>query len=309
MTRDDIRKLIGGYATGTLTESERRVLFEAAMEDQDLFDELAREQVLKETLEQPGARQRLIASLGNPPRRKWWRKPLAWSAIGGVAVATLALAFLLRPKPVVQTMARLETVQPSALTAPQAPAPAKPVEVPKENRPLAKDARDAKSADRESDKAAMLDKLAAPASAREAEKKDEPAAAQPKALARQGAPFADAPQSNRIALAPGLRGALVPVRFGFDYSLEDQELVIKFAADGFFSIHFSPGLDTIVGSPVKAGSTRREHIPNNATEASIVFTALPQHNSGGVALTREDKNGTVEDPSKERIDLLLRFYP
>ena len=31
MSRDDIRKLLGGYATDTLSEEERRTLFEAAL--------------------------------------------------------------------------------------------------------------------------------------------------------------------------------------------------------------------------------------------------------------------------------------
>ena len=66
MTPDDARKLLGGYATGSLTEAERTALFEAALEDQDLFDELAGEQVLKEVLDEPGARQRLIAALEPP---------------------------------------------------------------------------------------------------------------------------------------------------------------------------------------------------------------------------------------------------
>ena len=61
MSQDETRKLLGGYATDSLTEAERRVLFEAALQDQELFDELAGEQVLKEVLDEPGARQRLIA--------------------------------------------------------------------------------------------------------------------------------------------------------------------------------------------------------------------------------------------------------
>jgi len=34
MTPDEARKLLGGYATGSLTEAERTALFEAALEDQ-----------------------------------------------------------------------------------------------------------------------------------------------------------------------------------------------------------------------------------------------------------------------------------
>ena len=56
MTADEARKLLGGYATGSLTEAERKVLFEAALQDQELFDELAGEQVLKEVLDEPGTR-------------------------------------------------------------------------------------------------------------------------------------------------------------------------------------------------------------------------------------------------------------
>ncbi len=41
MTQDEIRKLLGGYATNALTADERRMLFEAALEDQELFNALA----------------------------------------------------------------------------------------------------------------------------------------------------------------------------------------------------------------------------------------------------------------------------
>src|ERR1017187_7593148 len=41
MSREEIQKLLGGYATDTLSEAERRALFEAAIEDQELFDALA----------------------------------------------------------------------------------------------------------------------------------------------------------------------------------------------------------------------------------------------------------------------------
>ncbi len=85
MSKDEARKLLGGYATGSLTEAERRVLFEAALEDQELFDELAGEQVLKETLDEPGARQRLLVAL-EPPRRH-----RAWLWAGAAATAAIAV--------------------------------------------------------------------------------------------------------------------------------------------------------------------------------------------------------------------------
>lgn len=56
MTPDQIRMLIGGYAAGTLSAEERRILFAAAMEDQTLFDALADEQALKDLLDDPESR-------------------------------------------------------------------------------------------------------------------------------------------------------------------------------------------------------------------------------------------------------------
>ena len=47
MKERDLRKLIGGYATGTLTDDERQALFAAALQDQELFDALADEQAMR----------------------------------------------------------------------------------------------------------------------------------------------------------------------------------------------------------------------------------------------------------------------
>jgi hypothetical protein len=67
MKREDIRKLLGGYATGTLTAEERQALFEAALDDQELFDALTKEQPLRDLLEDPAARARLLAALDDSP--------------------------------------------------------------------------------------------------------------------------------------------------------------------------------------------------------------------------------------------------
>lgn len=60
---EEIRRLMASYATGSLTEAERRMLYEAALDDQDLFDQLAGEHSLKELIEAPGVRDRLVAKL------------------------------------------------------------------------------------------------------------------------------------------------------------------------------------------------------------------------------------------------------
>ncbi len=64
---DEVRKLLGGYATGTLTEEERNLLFSAALQDQELFDALADEEALRELLAEPATRQTLLDQLQRQP--------------------------------------------------------------------------------------------------------------------------------------------------------------------------------------------------------------------------------------------------
>lgn len=95
MSREDVQKLLGGYATGTLTPEERQALFEAALEDQELFDALAREEALREVLSDPAARAQLLAAVDEAPApwyRSWWRPvPMAVLATALLAVTGVAL--------------------------------------------------------------------------------------------------------------------------------------------------------------------------------------------------------------------------
>src|ERR1700683_4472352 len=117
MTGDEIRGLIGGYATGSLSEAERRALLEAALDDQELFDELAREQALKELLEEPGVRTRLTAALApRQPRRLG--KPWVWAAAGAFAIAVIAGIVFFRTPPQPE-----KTVEIAQVTAPATPVP------------------------------------------------------------------------------------------------------------------------------------------------------------------------------------------
>jgi hypothetical protein len=102
MSRDEIQKLLGGYATDTLNEAERNALFEAALEDQELFDALAREQALRDVLREPSARRQLIEALG-PAREpylarawRWFQRPAALAMVGGAAALLIAAGLLLR---------------------------------------------------------------------------------------------------------------------------------------------------------------------------------------------------------------------
>lgn len=98
MSRDEIRKLLSGYATGSLDQAERRALFEAALDDQELFDALAKEEALRDVLEDPSVRQQLIAAL-SPAREpfaarawRWVRQPAGLALAGGLAVLVLGTA-------------------------------------------------------------------------------------------------------------------------------------------------------------------------------------------------------------------------
>ncbi len=79
MSPQEIKKLLGGYATGTLTVEEQQALFAAALEDQELFDAMAREQSLRDLLRDPAARAELLSALDAPARRfgfwQWLRRP------------------------------------------------------------------------------------------------------------------------------------------------------------------------------------------------------------------------------------------
>jgi hypothetical protein len=102
MSRDDIQKLLGGYATDTLSEEERRALFAAALDDQELFDTLAKEQALRDVLQDPSARQQLIDALGparEPFAARAWRRlrqPPVLAMAGGLAVLLIVGGLVLR---------------------------------------------------------------------------------------------------------------------------------------------------------------------------------------------------------------------
>src|SRR5450759_4265085 len=135
MSPEDIKKLLGGYATGTLTAEERQALFAAALEDQELFDALAREQSLRDLLRDPAARAELLSALDTPASRpggfwQWLRRPavagLAAACVAAIAVVAVwqgtRVAPLKPPAPVI--VAELQRPEPVPALSPAQPPPA-----------------------------------------------------------------------------------------------------------------------------------------------------------------------------------------
>ena len=130
MSPEEIKKLLGGYATGTLTAEEQQALFAAALEDQELFDALAREQSLRDLLRDPAARAELLSALDTPASRfgfwQWLRRP----AVAGLATAcVLAIAVIavwqetrvspMKPAPMI--VAELRNEPPATAPLPEIP--------------------------------------------------------------------------------------------------------------------------------------------------------------------------------------------
>jgi len=138
MSRDEIQKLLGGYATGTLSDTERRELLEAALDDQELFDELAKEQALHDVLQDHAARRQLLAALKPARGWSWVRRPATLALVGGLATLLIVGGVVwLRPKPSVQPETTVAEALPPRQPAPlPAPAPAESVVRPALRRKL-----------------------------------------------------------------------------------------------------------------------------------------------------------------------------
>lgn len=121
---DEIRKLLGGYATNTLTETERQALFEAALDDQELFDALQREQPLRDLLDDPVSRVQIRQALDQPKPAPWWSRWWThwwthwwtWTAAGSAVAASLLTMAIIRTQapPVQQRAAATPASQPAA---------------------------------------------------------------------------------------------------------------------------------------------------------------------------------------------------
>ncbi|HEV2687942.1 MAG TPA: hypothetical protein VGV35_05285 [Bryobacteraceae bacterium] len=98
MTSEEIQKLLGGYATNTLTEAERKALFDAALDDQELFNALQDEEALKDLLADPVSRAQVQRALEQPPRPRvsWWNRRWAWAGAASAVAAAVVIVGVVR---------------------------------------------------------------------------------------------------------------------------------------------------------------------------------------------------------------------
>lgn len=125
-------RMLGGYATGNLSEQEKQELFSAALGDQKLFDALMDEDALKDLLEQPGAKRELIDALQPKESvltrlRKWFGTPMAWGVTGAAATVAVVVVMLAvrstEPHAAVQIAKQEPTPAPVAAAREAQPAP------------------------------------------------------------------------------------------------------------------------------------------------------------------------------------------
>ena len=119
MQREEFDRLLAGYATKQISEEEAARLMEAAMMDQTLFNALADEDALRETLADPQLKAELLSALSPLKKQSFWswsRKPQIWALAGTAAVAALAFVIMIRPQAGKQKQAEIAQAR--------APAPA-----------------------------------------------------------------------------------------------------------------------------------------------------------------------------------------
>lgn len=147
MTQDEIRRLLGGYATNALSADERRILFQAALEDQELFNALQEEDNLRELLADPVAREQVRQVLEAADTRV--RRPAFWSRrwVFGVAIPAVVAVILVvlmnranAPRLIapVSEVASVPTTQNREIAPPAAPGPVAPAPKLEASAPQAK---------------------------------------------------------------------------------------------------------------------------------------------------------------------------
>lgn len=321
----DIRDLIGRYATGSLNAEEQKRLFEAALEDQEIFDELAREQDLKQLVDEPGARLRLIRALEPPQRRNGWIFGIAAT----VAFTIVVVVVLYRPvpKPAGGTEVAKAPVLPSSVLehatpeAPPLPPKAAPTRDAKKLEPktppgAAKqkthtvgqvDALDKDVAVAQEPRPSPPAPAAVPAPAAQNQVQVQAATphVQQEAPQQQSAARLIAPQANARAAA-GSGGAVHAPSVGFHYSLDNPgHLTIIPSDDGFLSVKTTDGKDIYSLRPTAAGILVDIPLPADATSVNVTFSGASNPVTSA-PVPQTSVSGDVQGPGSAAIELKVK---
>jgi hypothetical protein len=125
MKNDEMARLLGGYATNTLTEAERQALFSAALDDQELFNALQDEEALRDLLEDTASRTAVARALrepAKPVKTAWFGRPWLWGVAAASLAATCVLVFVI-PQRKAQNSVQVASVEPARVATPTADAP------------------------------------------------------------------------------------------------------------------------------------------------------------------------------------------
>ena len=277
MTPEHARELLGGLAAGILTPEERQTLFEAALHDQALFNEVADELEFAVFLQSPETRAQLANRIEvEPERRPWWALRPAWLAVSGVlAASTVLYVALWRPGDIAQPSApAMQTATETAKneTAPKTATMARPV--------TSVTAHTAKP------KPARVDKLA------------EPVAETVQAMrARPAAP------PRAVAPAPGSAFSAAPER-----SAAEKKTTASLTG----TVHDSSGA-AVAGADVDIVDTSTNSTTHMATDANGRFVALslPQNGpytviAAAPGFKKEQRSVTLDGSQPAEIDIPLQ---
>ena len=312
MASEDIRDLLGRYATGSLTAEEQQRLFDAALDDQELFEELAREDEMKELLAGPGVRTRLIRALDPPRRRVPWVLVLAPIA----TMSALMMVILLRPAPKPQQVAIATPSPAPASSAPlppvvnepqpikrkaleRAPQPAKEEETKAKN--AVKKDLDSRAADQKEVALKPADQVAPPPQTKAASQTVE-VQAQASQVQVQG--FTPGGPKQNAVQAPRAM-AIARSRIGFYYSIQTPgHLIVIPLADGYLSVKSASGVVIFAPQRIAAGISTDIVLTGSVRSLTIQFSA--DANPGPVPSTvRTEPTGTAQGPSAVAIELKI----
>ncbi|MBI4902611.1 MAG: hypothetical protein HY820_03185 [Acidobacteria bacterium] len=294
-------KLLGGFAAGNLTDPEKQQLYQAALNDQELFDSLLEDEGLRQLLDEPGVRRELIDSL--TPEQSLWQRivhwfttPVAWGAVGAVATAAVVLVVVANRNPRVPAAAEYAKVEQAAPHPAPAVTPPPPAATPAETQ-VATRSEDLRQRKREQVAAGPAEpapKAPAPVVigqvSKAAEERAQPAAAAtappPQVVAADSARRDEAKKEEDVKKAEA-----APVLLAFDYQVMPEGVQILPSEDGFAAlvVRNTAANTTRVIASVRArkGFTETLRFPPNA--AGQTFQ---------VVLSRERPGQVIGDPGE-----------